>query len=200
MTTDGPASPEPARPADPAGSDDPSGSPGPAGPVLAAPGQPGPSGPPPGPGVQPPFAAPPIDGDRTRVWVGLGVGAVALVLCCLGGLAGLGGLIYTGTQAIDEQSRVTVDRYLGALVKKDYRDAYSMLCDSAQQGESEAAFTTRLSQGPQVESYQIGKPETTNIPVTVPADVQYDTGVRRNLRFALKQDSKTAEFEVCGVQ
>src|SRR5262245_28432235 len=105
MTTAGPVPPEQARPAHPTGSaPGSSGHPEPSGHL-------GPSGPPPGPGVQPPFAAPPTDGDRTRVWVGLGVGAAALVLCCLGGLAGLAGLIYTGTQAIDEQSRVTVDRY-----------------------------------------------------------------------------------------
>src|SRR5437016_152585 len=42
--------------------------------------------PPRGPGVAPPFAAPPTDRSRKSLWIGLGVGALLLVLCCVGGV------------------------------------------------------------------------------------------------------------------
>ena len=51
-------------------------------------------GPPPprGPGVQAPFVAPPTDGRRRRRWWAIGLTAGAVVLCCAGSVAGLGGL------------------------------------------------------------------------------------------------------------
>ena len=155
--------------------------------------------PPAGPGVQPPFAAPPIDADRTRLWVGLGVGAAALVLCCVGGAVGFGGLVVTSVKAVNEQATVTVDRYLGALAERRYDDAYDLLCDERQRDESVAEFTRRVGQGPQVTSYTVGTPQI-NRQVVVPADVRYDGGHVRDLRFVLEQDRGTGRFEVCGVE
>jgi hypothetical protein len=155
--------------------------------------------PPAGPGVQPPFAAPPIDADRTRLWVGLGVGAAALVLCCVGGVVGFGGLVVTGVKALNEQATVTVDRYLGALAERRYDDAYDLLCDERQRDESVAEFTRRVAQGPQVTSYTVGEPQI-NREIVVPADVRYDGGDERDLQFVLQQDRGTGRFEVCGVE
>lgn len=155
--------------------------------------------PPEGPGVQPPFAAPPIDADRTRLWVGLGVGAAALVLCCVGSVVGFGGLVVTGVQALNEQATVTVDRYLGALAERRYDDAYDLLCDERQRDESVAEFTRRVGEGPQVTSYTVGKPQISR-EIVVPADVRYDGGHERDLRFVLEQDRGTGRFEVCGVE
>lgn len=155
--------------------------------------------PPAGPGVQPPFAAPPVDGDRTRVWVGLGVGAVALVLCCVGSVVGFGGLIVTGMQAISEQAKVTVDNYLGALAERRYADAYGLLCDELQARESADAFARRVGRGPQVASYTVGTPETERQPIMVPADVRYDSGQQRTLRFTLTQDRDNGRLEICDV-
>jgi hypothetical protein len=155
--------------------------------------------PPAGPGVQPPFAAPPVDGERTRLWVGLGVGAAALVLCCLGGVAGLGGLIFASVQAANEQAKVTVEKYLGALSQRKYADAYGLLCNELQARESADAFARRLGRGPQVASYTVGEPNTSREPITVPADVRYDSGQSRTLRFTLKQDRDNGQLEICGV-
>jgi hypothetical protein len=155
--------------------------------------------PPTGPGVQPPFAAPPIDADRTRLWVGLGVGAAALVLCCAGGVLGFGGLVVTGLEALNEQATVTVDRYLGALADRRYDDAYALLCDERQRDESVAEFSRRVGAGPQVTSYTVGEPQIDR-EVVVPADVRYDTGLESDQRFVLKQNRGTGRFEVCGVE
>lgn len=155
--------------------------------------------PPAGPGVQPPFPAPPRDGERKRVWIGLGVGAVALVLCCVGGVVGFGGLIVTGMQAVSEQAKVTVGDYLKALTERRYPDAYRLLCDEAQARESEAAFARRIGAGPQVAGYTVGKPDTNQQPVVVPAEVSYDSGQQRSLRFTLTQDRDNAKLEICRV-
>lgn len=155
--------------------------------------------PPTGPGVQPPFAAPPIDGDRTRVWVGLGLGAAALVLCCLGGAAALGGLTITGFRALQEQAQVTVEDYLGALAEQRYADAYALLCDARQREESVDEFTDRVSDSPRVASYTVGDPEVSQ-EIVVPADVDYDGGQRQDLRFLLEQDGGTGRLEICGVE
>jgi hypothetical protein len=159
----------------------------------------GPATPPTGPGVQPPFAAPPIDGDRTRVWVGLGVGAAALVLCCLGGVAGFGGLLYTGIQAQNERARATVSGYLNALSAEDYVKAYSLLCDRAQNSESVQAFTERVSDEPHVDAFTLGRAQF-NQEIVLPADVRFDDGQQRTVRFQLEDDVNTGELEVCGVE
>ena len=160
---------------------------------------PGWTAPPPGPGVQPPFAAPPIDGDRTRVWVGLGVGAAALVLCCVGGVAAVGGLMVTGVRAVNEQSQAAVTHYLDAFIKEDYRAAYSQLCDVEQKRETAQQFADRISRGPRVVSYTLHDTEVAQR-IVVPADVSFTTGTARALRFVLDQDTGEGRFEVCGIE
>jgi hypothetical protein len=167
----------------------PGGAPPPAGPGAA---------PPAGPGVQPPFAAPPIDGDRTRVWVGLGVGAGLLALCCVGGAAGLGGLMVTAVEAINEQARATAKQYLDALVDEDYPAAYRVLCDAEQDRLSPEDLRARFSSD-RVTSYRIYQPRVTST-VVVPVDVAFDDGDRGTWRLLLERDSDTDEFEVCGLE
>jgi hypothetical protein len=155
--------------------------------------------PPQGPGVQPPFAAPPIDGDRTRVWVGLGVGAAALLLCCLGGVAGVGGLLYTGIRALNEQARVAVGGYLDAVEAENFVEAYSRLCDDAKRQESVQQFSARLADEPHISGYTLYEASIAE-QIVLPADVRYDTGQQQTLRFVLIQDTQTGELEVCGVE
>ncbi len=168
------------------------------GPPLVAPPRPQP---PPGPGVRPPFAAPPIDGDRTRIWVGLGVGAAALVLCCLVGVAGVGGIMVTYVRAVNEQAQASVREYLDGLTKEDYAAAYGTLCNSAQQRESERQFADRVSRSPRVVSYTLHDGEATKSgQFVVPADVSFTTGREQRLLFTLEQDVRENRFEVCGIQ
>jgi len=152
--------------------------------------------PPPGPGVQPPFAAPPTEGDRRRLWLGLGAGGLALLLCCVGGLVGVGALLVTNVQAVNEQAQKTVTNYLQALRSEEYADAYDLLCDSAQRAESQDEFEQRVAREPRIAWFEVAEPQFVD-QVIVPAEVRFADGDVDTLRFVLKQD-RTGTFEVCG--
>jgi hypothetical protein len=153
--------------------------------------------PPPGPGVAPPFAAPPTEGRRTRLWIGLGVGALAVVLCCGGGGTAVVGLAVSGVQAIREQARTVTGDYYQALIERDYGRAYEQLCDDAQRRESRPEFERRASAEPQVSAFRVGEVDTTSL--TVPVDVTLAGGDREQQQVRLGQDGQTGGVEVCGV-
>ncbi|MFC4150408.1 hypothetical protein ACFO0M_29495 [Micromonospora mangrovi] len=153
--------------------------------------------PPAGPGVAPPFAAPPTEGGRRRLWLGLGVGALAVLLCCGGGGAAVVGLAVTNVQAVEEQGRAVTDDYYQALVEKDWRKAYDKLCDTAQQRESRPEFERRVAAEPQIASYRVG-PVNPNT-LTVPVNVVFSGGDRNLQQVTLAPDQQTGGMEVCGV-
>ncbi|MEU7752775.1 hypothetical protein AB0B57_30000 [Micromonospora sp. NPDC049101] len=153
--------------------------------------------PPPGPGVAPPFAAPPTEGRRTRLWIGLGVGALAVVLCCGGGGSAVVGLFVTGVQAVREQARTVTGDYYQALVERNYGRAYEQLCDDAQQRESQPEFERRAAAEPQVAAFRLGEVDTINL--TMPVDVTLDGGGREQQQVILGRDGQTGGVEVCGV-
>lgn len=153
--------------------------------------------PPPGPGVAPPFAAPPTEGRRTRLWIGLGVGALAVALCCGGGGSAVVGLAVSGVQAIREQARTVTSDYYQALVERNYGRAYEQLCDDAQRRESRPEFERRAAAEPQVAGFRVGEVDATNL--TVPVDVTLDGGDRERQQVSLGHDGQTGGVEVCGV-
>ena len=84
--------------------------------------------PPPGPGAAPPFAAPPTDRNKRGLWIGLIVGGLVLVLCCVGGVFGIG-LFYVGTiERAKTQATAAVEAYLDAVLAEDYELAHQQLC------------------------------------------------------------------------
>jgi|GEM_PF-941568 len=175
-----------------------------AGSVIPVPGSvtpvPGPTYPvPAGPGVAPPFAAPPAEGRTARVWIGLGVAALALLLCCGGGTVALVGLIVTGAEAIDEQARIAVGDYFEAVSQQDFGAAYDMLCAEAQSRESASEFARRLATEPEITAYEVGQVSVTSR-IVVPVEVDYAQGGGDTLRVSLNQDTGTGELEVCGVE
>lgn len=211
MTAPGPAapSPHPSVPGPPDGAAPPA-VPGP--PDNAAPGPrdgaapptvpgpppgPGVPNPPAGPGVAPPFAAPPVEGRRTRLWLGLGAGALALTLCCGGGGAAVLGLLVVGAEAIDEQGRTVSTNYYQALVEREYGAAYDQLCARVRQQESRRGFERRAASGPQVNSFQVG--ELNQARLTVPVEVTFSGGDRERQLVNLEQNQQTGALEVCGV-
>jgi hypothetical protein len=153
--------------------------------------------PPPGPGVAPPFAAPPIEGRNVRIWIGLGVAGLAALLCCGGGTAAFVGLILTSTEALNEQARTVVGDYLDALKEEEYAEAYRLLCDEAQDDESQGEFADRVSREPDIVSYTLHDMLIADF--TLEADVRYAGGSGDSLRFVLVQDQRTGELEVCGI-
>ncbi|HEX6501400.1 MAG TPA: hypothetical protein VF054_20570 [Micromonosporaceae bacterium] len=155
--------------------------------------------PPPGPGVRPPFAAPPSDRDRTRLWIGLGVGALALVVCCVGSLFGLGILAVAGGNELTSQARQVVTDYLDALRAARYDNAYDLLCEPLRQRETEEEFAARMSGGARVVDFTVGTPRVGN-EIVVPADVTVASGRRVAQSFTLAQDrSAETRLKICQV-
>ncbi|WP_026322014.1 Rv0361 family membrane protein [Salinispora fenicalii] len=153
--------------------------------------------PPAGPGVVPPFAAPPVEGRRTRLWLGLGAGALALALCCGGGGAAVIGLVVTGVQAIDEQGRSASTDYYQALMERDYGAAYDQLCAQVRRQESRPEFERRVASEPQVASFRVGEVDQNTL--TVPVEVIFSGGGHDRQQVNLEQNQQTGELEVCGV-
>ncbi|GAA1772429.1 hypothetical protein [Luedemannella helvata] len=160
---------------------------------------PGPAVPPPprGPGVQPPFVAPPTDGVRKRRWIGIGLIAGVLALCCVGTVAGFTSLAVLGTRVIAQQEKTAVREYLTALQAEDYPEAYRLLCDRLRATQSLESFTAEQSAKPGIASFEVGAPAANSL--EVPATVHYADGTDVSYNFQLEQNRKTAEFFVCGV-
>jgi hypothetical protein len=159
---------------------------------------PAPPAPPPrGPGVVPPFAAPPSEGRSSRMWLGLGVAGLAVVLCCGGGLAAVAGLLVAGTRALDEQAEIVITDYLEAISDEEYGEAYDLLCPDLQRRESLGAFERRVAAQPQISAFQVGDTDLTT-DIIVPVRVTYATGGTDSLRFVMAQDSETGGLLVCG--
>lgn len=153
---------------------------------------------PPGPGVQPPFAAAPIEGRTTRMWWGLGVAGAALAVCCGGGLLAFGGFVITGTQALNEQADRVVGDYLDAVIAEDWDRAYDRLCDRDQRAESLEEFARREARAPEIQSYELGDLDLTRPELRLPVDLTYTEGGTERVEVPLEQDTSTGELEVCG--
>ncbi|WFE29766.1 hypothetical protein O7623_11505 [Solwaraspora sp. WMMD791] len=152
-----------------------------------------------GPGAAPPFAAPPVEGRSARLWIGLSVAALAVLICCGGGTIALVGLIITGGEAINEQAQVAVDDYFDAVSQQQFGAAYGMLCAEAQRRESLDEFTDRLAAEPEIAAYEVGQVSVTSR-IVVPVEVTYRQGGADTLRVSLNQDTGTGELEVCGIE
>jgi hypothetical protein len=160
------------------------------------PGEPGVPLPPPGPGVTPPFTAPPADRNRRGLWIGLGVGALVLVLCCAGTLGGFGLLLVGTTKQVQKQATQVVGDYLDALETGDYDTAYSLLCSDVRGQVTAGEFTRLQAARPGPTGYRLLPPEIGNT-IIVPADVRYADGTSARSRYELKQESGGQELRIC---
>lgn len=154
--------------------------------------------PPTGPGAAPVFAAPPTEGRTFRMWLGLGLAALAVLLCCGGGFAGIIGLGVVVTEASNEQARVVAGEYFGALTQKQYDKAYGLLCADDRTRETGPEFGRRMAAEPEIASYRVGEATITN-QIVVPVDVSYVGAGRRTLNVSLVADSQSGSMRVCGI-
>lgn len=155
--------------------------------------------PPPGPGVQPPFVAPPTDGTRQRRWLAIGLASGFVVLLCIGGLVGLGGLVVLGTQVVRDQASAAVTEYLTAVRDGEFRRAYSLLCEERQARESEREFINDNLDRPRVRDFVVGTAELSE-DIRVPATINYADGTVDVVDFVMAQDGRTGDVEVCAVE
>jgi hypothetical protein len=152
--------------------------------------------PPTGPGVQPPFVTPPTDGARQRRWLAVGLAGAVALLCCVGGLVGLGGLVVFGSRMVVDQARAAVTDYLTAVQDGDYAEAYSLLCDRRQAAQNQEQFTAATEAMQPIRSFTVGAPELTE-EIVVPATVRFEDGTTGSLRYVIEQDTSTGDMEVC---
>lgn len=153
--------------------------------------------PPPGPGVRAPFAAPPTERDRKRLWIGLGVGAALLVLCCGGGAFGIGALIVSRTDALRSEGASVVRQYLDGLRDANYRRSYNLLCSDVRATLSLGTFTSNQERQPRVISYTLYEPQLTGTGVVVDADVTTSGGTSDHRSFDLVEDAEAAALRIC---
>jgi hypothetical protein len=148
--------------------------------------------------VQAPFAAPPTDRDRKRMWISLGIGGALALLCCVGGILGIGGLVVAEQRAIPAEARTVVRTYLDGLRDNDYRKAYNVLCSQLKQRESYNDFADRQQTESQVRTYTINNPQSVGSRVIVPTIVQRVDGTS-STQFTLISDQQSGALRICGV-
>jgi hypothetical protein len=154
-------------------------------------------GPPPGPGVQPPFVAPPTDGVRRRRWIAIGLAGAAALLCCVGGLGGLGGLVVFGSRMVLDQARIAVTDYLTAVQEEEYGRAYGLLCEAEQASQDRDEFIS-AQQRRGITSFTVFDAVLSE-EIVVPVDLTYDDGGSGRVRYLMAQDTSTGDMEVCGL-
>jgi hypothetical protein len=164
------------------------------------PGQPGPGGghppvappAPPGPGVSPPFAAPPVDRSRRGLWIGLALGAIALVVCCVGGIVGIGVVGVAATDQAQQQAQRSVRAFLDGLRNRDYDKAHAQLCQRTAASRRPADLEREF--GPlSLRDYRVGEARTATSTtngdvVVVDATLVPATRGDRRYEFGLGQD------------
>jgi hypothetical protein len=155
----------------------------------------GPEPPPPGPGVTPPFAAPPVDRSRRSLWIGLIAGGIALVLCCAGGLFGLGLVVVAGTNQQQRMAKDSVTAFLTAAQNQDFDRAYSLLCSQQARRATPNDIASEFGRQ-RIDRFSVGQARLGSRSVTVPAEVDYASGSATTYQFTLIQES--AQMKICG--
>jgi hypothetical protein len=153
----------------------------------------------PGPGVVVPFAAPPTDRDRKRLWISLGIGGALIVVCVIGCVIGLVVLANSAKVSPQDATRV-VTKYLDALQDRDYATAYDSLCTQQQEKQSEQQFR-RSQSGTEISSYQVGTATATksNTEFTVPATVRFASGQLHDYTFRVLMEGP-GDLRICGIR
>lgn len=142
--------------------------------------------PPPGPGVQPPFVAPPIDGVRKRMWIGLGAGAAVALLCCGGGIFGIRTLVTSAEAAWPAEATKTVTEFLTDIRDGRFADAFALECEVVRDGRSLATFT-RIYSLRSLASFRVHVPQATRTDaLSVTADLAYTDGTTATERYIVQ--------------
>lgn len=156
--------------------------------------------PPQGPGVVPPFPAPPTEGRRFRLGLGLGIGALVVLLVCGGGVAALVGFGTVAGRALNEQADVVIGAYIEDLQGRRWAEAYASLCADTKAVTSQAQFTSEAAADEPIRDFTVGDLPLTSVDLAVPVDVTYADGDTARLQAYLGQSRETGQFQVCRLQ
>ncbi len=150
-----------------------------------------------GPGVTVPFAAPPTERDRKRLWITLGVAGGLVLLCVIGGVIGVAVLI-ASSRVSSADATGKVHDYLDALQSRDYSRAYDDLCAAQQNKRSESEFESSQQDQPDISSYQINQPTQTSDGYDVPASIELVNGQQIDATFGVVLDAP-GDLRICSV-
>jgi hypothetical protein len=153
--------------------------------------------PPPGPGVAPPFAAPPSERSRKRMWIGLGVAGLVLVVCCAGGLFGVGVYAVANNDLASRQATTVVTQYLDALHAEDYRTAQAKLCDDLAQRTPVAQVAEQARREP-FTAYRLDPPQVAQT-AEVTAHLTGPDGQPFTHTYTV-EPADTGEWRICGIR
>jgi hypothetical protein len=128
--------------------------------------------------------------------VAIALAIVAVLLCCVGAVAGVGGLIYLGDKAIIAEAKQAVADYLTEVQKNDFPSAYKQLCSEAQSNITEDELAN--SWPVPLTSFTVGDPVISN-EIVVPARLELADGTTRQDSYLVTQDKTTGRLHVCGV-
>jgi hypothetical protein len=151
----------------------------------------------PGPGVIVPFAAPPTDRDRKRMWISLSIAGGLVLLCLVGGIVGVVSLVASShVSSADATARVS--SYLDALKRHDFQAAYDDLCTDQRDKHSEKDFARSQADQVDISSYELGTPIQKSNGFTVPARIELVDGRLVDATFGVVVDGP-GELRVCSV-
>jgi hypothetical protein len=156
--------------------------------------------PPPGPGTAPPFAAPPSDRNKRSLWIGLVVGGLALVLCCAGGIFGVGIVIINSIEQTKREATATVQRYLDAVKAREWEEAHGELCGSLAARVSLVELADQEGRQP-FTSYTLDEPEVTADIVEVQAHLSRSSGeVTRLFQLGTEGSANGGLLGICAIR
>ena len=155
--------------------------------------------PPPGPGVRPPFVAPPTDGSRRRRTRTIVLSISAAVVALIVAAGGIVGLYLLAEEAIRDEARTVVTRYLTAIKDHDYPSAYRLLCPEQRDATSLDRYTRSFVGQPALTSFDVGEATYSRqeLIVDVAAVLRFDSGTTSQVTYEVLQDQSTGEFKVC---
>jgi hypothetical protein len=131
-----------------------------------------------------------------RLWWALGTGALAILLCCGGGIAVFVGMIVTGTRAAQEQAEQTVGHYVESLERGKFDEAYNLVCDELQQRYTADDLEDLERRTVTSTGFTVGNLDLTTL--QIPVQLRYASGEPREVTYQLTQDKSTGKIEVCG--
>ena len=150
--------------------------------------------PPRGPGVAPPFAAPPTDRNRRGLWIGLGVGAVVLVLCAVGGVAGIFVLYRASIDQAKREGTTVVTVYLNALRGNDFNTAHAQLCPRLAREVPPSRLAAQYRAEP-FTGFRLDEPRLTSV-IEVTAHLDTSSG-QVDRTFELQAQGQI--YKICGI-
>ena len=150
--------------------------------------------PPQGPGAAPPFAAPPTERDKRRMWMSIGIGITVLLLCCAGAAGGIGVIIFSGLEDSKRQATATVEAYLDAVQDGNTRGARAQICSDLGAGVSPSELVSRAS-STEFTSYSLGEAKFTST-IDVPATLSTPSGEVRQWYLVGSEGTSTCILDI----